>query len=332
MEQNMRKIFLLVAILFISGCGSLFSSVFVEKHQKEQEVKRTEKEKQQQMIEDLKKEQAQREEAEKQARVQYLISLYDKGLNKNLSEKDIDDLDEMIEDIKKADKTKADNINMFMCNEIGNFNACFRTLEYYMANDSRKKADEIYNKLHSWCLEGYHTACDYIGLLTTLEIKNNGKYSLYKDNKIKSNIILDKNYNSIQLEIVDMSHKIIIPFIREGKWDADSVTCFTLIEYAGKSKSKKEEYITDSCVLYPSFDGTYMPFNRGNPTRSAIKIKNNDVIIEIPQHYISTEAGALTYNGYDIVIKKDIINKIYNEIGKYIKNDINFKSNNYFNK
>ncbi len=51
----MRKIFLLVAILFISGCGSLFSSVFVEKHQKEQEVKRTEKEKQQQMIEDLKK-------------------------------------------------------------------------------------------------------------------------------------------------------------------------------------------------------------------------------------------------------------------------------------
>lgn len=327
----MKKVLLLIAILLISGCGSLFSSVFVDKYQKEQEAKLAEKKKQQKIIEDLNKEQEAKKEAEKQERVQYLISLYDKGLSKNIAQQDIDDLDNMIEDIKKIDKTKADNINLFMCNEIGNFNACFRTLEYYMANDNRKKADEIYNKLYSWCLEGYHTACDYIGLLTTLEIKNNGKYSLYKDNKIKSNIILDKNYNSIQLEIVDMSHKIIIPFIREGKWDADSVTCFTSIEYAGKSKSKKEEYITDSCVLYPSFDGTYMPFNRGNPTRSAIKIKNNDVIIEIPQHYISTEAGALTYNGYDIVIKKDIVNKIYNEIGKYIKNNINFKSNNYFN-
>lgn len=328
----MKKVLLLIAILLISGCGSLFSSVFVDQQQKEKEAKLAEKKKQRKIIEDLNKEQEAKKEAEKQERVQYLISLYDKGLSKNIAQQDIDDLDNMIEDIKKIDKTKADNINLFMCNEIGNFNACFRTLEYYMANDNRKKADEIYNKLYSWCLEGYHTACDYIGLLTTLEIKNNGKYSLYKDNKIKSNIILDKNYNSIQLEIVDMSHKIIIPFIREGKWDADSVTCFTSIEYAGKSKSKKEEYITDSCVLYPSFDGTYMPFNRGNPTRSAIKIKNNDVIIEIPQHYISTEAGALTYNGYDIVIKKDIINKIYNEIGKYIKNDINFKSNNYFNK
>lgn len=328
----MKKVLLLIAILLISGCGSLFSSVFVDQQQKEKEAKLAEKKKQQKIIEDLNKEQEAKKEAEKQERVQYLISLYDKGLSKNIAQQDIDDLDNMIEDIKKIDKTKADNINLFMCNEIGNFNACFRTLEYYMANDNRKKADEIYNKLYSWCLEGYHTACDYIGLLTTLEIKNNGKYSLYKDNKIKSNIILDKNYNSIQLEIVDMSHKIIIPFIREGKWDADSVTCFTSIEYAGKSKSKKEEYITDSCVLYPSFDGTYMLFNRGNPTRSAIKIKNNDVIIEIPQHYISTEAGALTYNGYDIVIKKDIVNKIYNEIGKYIKNNINFKSNNYFNK
>lgn len=328
----MKKVLLLIAILLISGCGSLFSSVFVDQQQKEKEAKLAEKKKQQKIIEDLNKEQEAKKEAEKQERVQYLISLYDKGLSKNIAQQDIDDLDNMIEDIKKIDKTKADNINLFMCNEIGNFNACFRTLEYYMTNDNRRKADEIYNKLYSWCLEGYHTACDYIGLLTTLEIKNNGKYSLYKDNKIKSNIILDKNYNSIQLEIVDMSHKIIIPFIREGKWDADSVTCFTSIEYAGKSKSKKEEYITDSCVLYPSFDGTYMPFNRGNPTRSAIKIKNNDVIIEIPQHYISTEAGALTYNGYDIVIKKDIVNKIYNEIGKYIKNNINFKSNNYFNK
>lgn len=328
----MKKVLLLIVILLISGCGSLFSSVFVDKYQKEQEAQLAEKKKQQKIIEDLNKEQEAKKEREKQERIQYLISLYDKGLSKNMAQQDIDDLDNMIEDIKKIDKIKADNINLFMCNEIGNFNACFRTLEYYMANNNRKKADEIYNKLYSWCLEGYHTACDYIGLLTTLEIKNNGKYSLYKDNKIKSNIILDKNYNSIQLEIIDMSHKITIPFIREGKWDADSVTCFTSIEYAGKNKSKKEEYITDSCVLYPSFEGAYMPFNKGNPTRSAVKIKNNDVIIEVPQHYISTEAGALTYNGYDIVIKKDIVNKVYNEIGNYIKNNINFKSNNYFNK
>ena len=142
----MKKVLLLIAILLISGCDSLFSSVFVDQQQKEKEAKLAEKKKQQKIIEDLNKEQEAKKEAEKQERVQYLISLYDKGLSKNITQQDIDDLDNMIEDIKKIDKTKADNINLFMCNEIGNFNACFRTLEYYMANDNRKKADEIYNK------------------------------------------------------------------------------------------------------------------------------------------------------------------------------------------
>ena len=32
----MKKVLLLIAILLISGCGSLFSSVFVDKYQKEQ--------------------------------------------------------------------------------------------------------------------------------------------------------------------------------------------------------------------------------------------------------------------------------------------------------
>lgn len=139
----MKKIFILLTILFVVPSCSWIASAIDESIQKKEEEKQ--REIAQKNIDELRKKQA----LEKENRLNELIALYDKGLTKDISKQDVTDFDLYIEDIRKIDNKKAVNIDMFLCDKHNMINACFRTVEYYA------KHDEIHEKLQNDIIELY---------------------------------------------------------------------------------------------------------------------------------------------------------------------------------
>ena len=134
----MKKIFILLVVLFIiPSCSWIASAI-------DESIQKTEQEKRVKLEEQKKAEEEKNKELAKQNRIQELIALYDKGLTKDISKQDITDFDLYIEDIRKIDNKKAVNIDMFLCDKHNMINACFRTVEYYAKHDEKKKGERYY--------------------------------------------------------------------------------------------------------------------------------------------------------------------------------------------
>lgn len=316
----MKKIFILLVVLFIIPSCSWIASAIDDSIQKKEEEKRVKLEQQQKAEEEKNKELA------KQNRIQELLSLYDKGLTKNISEKDMDDFDLYIKDIEKIDTQKAVNINIFMCEKLNHFNACFREMVYYAKKKEEKKAKELYDKLYDWCtINGYDTACLHINKTMKIDIVNSGKYTLYDGALFKSYIVFDKNIGRVDFELVDITHKVSMPFIMENKWYFGSAPCLTNFELALQENSKIEKYYTQKCVVYPSLDGQGMFYNQGFDYQGAIKANKDYVYVEVPDYYIYTDVGALSYKGYTLKIPKKIAKEIVTNLYTILEQGIKLK-------
>lgn len=322
----MKKIFILLVVLFIIPSCSWIASAIDESIQKKEEEKQ--REIAQKNIDELRKKQA----LEKENRLNELITLYDKGLTKDISEDDMKDFNLYIEDIRKIDSKKAANIDIFMCNTLGHFDACFRTVEYYAKNKNKKKAEEVFEKLYSTCVfDGYSKACGHVNKVLTISIKNNGQYTLYDGMFLKSYLVFDKNSGSVKLEFIDVTNKVSMPFVIENGWNPYSVTCFTGFESALKAKDKIEEYYTDKCELYPSLDGQGVFYNQGFDYKGAIKANKDYVYIEVPDYFINTDFGGISYKGYTIKIPKKVAKEIYQNLSSILLKNIKIEKTDYFN-
>ncbi len=321
----MKKIFILLVVLFIIPSCSWIASAIDESIQKKEEEKQ--REIAQKNIDELRKKQA----LEKENRLNELIALYDKGLTKDISKQDITDFDLYIEDIRKIDNKKAVNIDMFLCDKHNMINACFRTVEYYAKHDEKKKAKDITDKLFNWCtILGYELACTHINKLMNISILNSGKYTLYDGSFLKSYLVFDKNAGSIELEFIDITNKVSMPFITNNQWNYGSAPCFTTLELALNANEKIEQYYTQKCILYPSLDGQGMFYNQGFDYKGAIKANKDYVYIEVPDYFINTDFGGISYKGYTIKIPKKVAQEIYDNISKLLKKNVKIESTNYF--
>lgn len=321
----MKKVFILLTILsMIPSCSWIADAI-------DDSIRKNEQEKLAKLEQQKKAEEAKNKEIAKHNRIQELISLYDKGLTKDISKEDMNDFNLYIEDIRKIDSKKAANIDIFMCDTLGHFDACFRTVEYYAKNKNKKEAEKVFEKLYSACIfDGYSKACGHVNKTITLSIKNNGQYTLYDGMFLKSYLVLDKNIGSVKLEFIDVTNKVSMPFIIENGWNPYSVTCMTGFENALKANDKIEEYYTDKCELFPSLDGQGMFYNHGFDYKGAIKANKDYVYIEVPDYFINTDFGGISYKGYTIKIPKKVAQEIYNNLSNLLKKNVKMESTNYF--
>lgn len=275
-------------------------------------IKKKDAEKQAQIEKQKKEEEERKKQEEKKARINELISIYDKGLTKDIVKENYKDFDLYIEEIRNIDKTKAENIDIHLCNDTNVFDACYRSMKVYAINKRNKEAEEIFDKLLSWCIfDGYGRTCDLISTIVTYNIKQSGRFTLYEDTFLKAYVEFEKNSDNIYLEFLYITNKISMHIMKGGMWNGDGVTCFTGFESALNANGKFEEYYTRKCMLYPSLEGELMPFNASWDVKSSIKANKNNIYIEVPRHSILTDFGAMDYQGYTMQIPQKTAKKIY---------------------
>lgn len=321
----MKKVFILLTILsMIPSCSWIADAINDSIQKKEQEkIAKLEQQK--------KAEEAKNKEIAKHNRIQELISIYDKGLTKDISKENIYDFDLYIEDIRKIDSKKAINIDIFMCDKYNMIDACFRAVEYYTKNKDKKKVKEITEELFDWCtISGYELACIHINKLMHISILNNGKYTLYDGAFLKSYLVFDKNAGNIELEFIDVTNKVSMPFIMNNQWNYRSVPCFTSFDLALNENEKIEQYYTQKCILYPSLEGQGMFYNQGFDYQGAIKANKDYVYIEVPDYFINTNFGGISYKGYTIKISKKVGKEIYKNLSTILMKNMKIEETNYF--